>query len=101
MPRHGRVNRMFTRLPSKSAYWTDQQLLQSAAACVSAQLSDVLVPSDRLLCRVAHDETIRGVFQAARRASGGRTKQVMVDLINTANPALRAAQVVELGVDIV
>ncbi len=45
-------------------------------------------------------ETIQGVVQAARRAGGG-TKEVMVDLINTADPATRAAQVARLGVDIV
>jgi 3-hexulose-6-phosphate synthase len=49
---------------------------------------------------VAHDETIQGVVRAARRAGGG-TKEVMVDLINTVDPAARAAQVAELGVDIV
>ena len=48
---------------------------------------------------VAHDETIHGVVRAARRAGG--TKEVMVDLINTPNPAARAKEVAELGVDIV
>lgn len=48
---------------------------------------------------VAHDETIQGVVQAARRFGGG--KEVMVDLINTNNPAARAKEVAKLGVDIV
>jgi len=49
---------------------------------------------------VAHDETVQGVVRAARRARGG-AKEVMVDLINTTDPAARAAQVAKLGVDIV